>query len=184
MKIDWNKARMFPLIGGLVDCDSADHWKAVQQTSVVLVLSTMPIWIGTIIVFAMGERSSLRAFGSAFLGMIWRTELFMLSTALLAPIFWVALKDPKGAREFPSKISHMILVTVINSIAAVFFGLATAGETLNHKITFRLSVTLFLASLALLYLGTVYNEHRMPDAPAVFRKQEEAFAEDLEAHRP
>lgn len=186
MKIDWAKLRGVPLFGGLVECDRDDHWKAVQQTTVVLLLSTMPVWLGTVIIFALGESASAAAFWASFLNTITktRTELFMISTALLAPIFWMALKDPKGAREFPSKISHMILVTLINSVAAVFFGLTTAGEKLHPRISFWLSVLLFLASLGLLYLGTVYHEHRMPDAPDVFRKQEEEFSEGYGEHRP
>jgi hypothetical protein len=184
VRLHWDRLRGAPLFGGLVDCDLEDHWKAVQQTVVVLVLSTMPVWLGTVIVYALGASGSRVAFWMAFLGTITktRTELFMISTALLAPIFWMALKDPKGAREFPSKISHMILVTLINSIAAVFFGLTTAGENLNPRISFWISVVIFLASLGLLYLGTVYHEHRMPDAPDEFRRQEETYTEDLGEH--
>jgi hypothetical protein len=182
----WTKLRGIPLFGGLVECDLDDHWKAVQQTTVVLLLSTMPVWLGTIIVFALGDTLSATALWASFLNTITktRTELLMISTALLAPIFWMALKDPKGAREFPSKISHMILVTLINSVAAVFFGLTIADEKLDPRITFWLSVLIFLASLGLLYLGTVYHEHRMPDAPDEFRKQEEQFSEGYEEHRP
>lgn len=184
MRIDRTKLRSIPLLGGLVECDRDDHWKAVQQTVVVLLLSTMPVWLGTLIVYALGANASRSALWAAFLSTLTRTrtEILMISTALLAPIFWMALKDPKGAREFPSKISHMILVTLINSIAAVFFGLATAGENLNPKITFWISVAILLASLGLLYLGTVYHEHRMPDAPDEFRRQEEDYIKDLGEH--
>jgi hypothetical protein len=184
VKLQREKFRWFPLFGGLVDCDRGDHWKAIQQTTVVLVLSTMPVWLGTIIIVALAKVPSLRALWVAFLSAIARPELFMISTALLAPIFWMALKDPKGAREFPGKISHMILVTLINSIAAVFYGLTIAGQALNDKVSFWLSITLFVASLGLLYLGTVYHEHRLPDAPAEFRRQEEEFTEELGEQRP
>lgn len=186
MKIRWEKFEGIPLFGGLIVCDGDDHWKATQQTIVVLVLSTMPVWLGSLIAFSLGSTVSWSAFGESFVGTITksRTELLMISTALLAPLFWMALKDPKGAREFPSKISHMILITLINSIAAVFFGLTSAGENLNPYITFRISIAIFFASLGLLYLGTVYHEHRMPDAADEFRRQEENFAENYQEHRP
>lgn len=185
MKLTWDKFRAVPLFGGLVECDRDDHWKAVQQTTIVLLLSTMPVWLGTIIVFAMDDASPRRTFWASFLITITktRTELFMISTALLAPIFWMALKDFKGAREFPSKISHMILVTLINSIAAVFFGLTIASENLRIRVTFWISVAIFLASLGLLYLGTVYNEQRMPDPADMFKRQESDFTEGYEEHR-
>lgn len=175
--------RRFPLLGGLVDCDGEDHWESIQQTVVIVILSTMPIWLGTIIIVALGDAVSRATLKAAFFSTIFGGELFTYCTALLAPIFWIALVDPPRARKFPSKISHMVLIAVINTIAAAFFGLGIARQKVNPGMTLNFSVFLFLVSLILLYLGTVYHISRTSDAPAEFKKQEQEFAEGYGEHR-
>jgi len=178
-----DKVRRLPLFGGLVDCDGEDHWESLQQTTVILTLSTMPIWLGTFIIVALGDTVSGVAFKAAFYSTIFGGELFTYCTALLAPIFWFALVDPPRARKFPSKISHMVLIAVINTIAAAFFGLGIARQKVNPGMSFRFSVLLFVLSLILLYLGTVYHISRTSDAPAEFKKQEQQFSDELNQHR-
>jgi hypothetical protein len=178
-----DKARRFPLIGGLVDCDGEDHGESLQQTTVILTLSTMPIWLGTVIIVGLGDAFSGAAFKDAFYSTIFGGELFTYCTALLAPIFWIALVDPPRARKFPSKISHMVLIAVINTIAAAFFGLGIARQRVNPGMSFRFSVFLFVLSLILLYLGTVYHISRTSDAPEEFKKQEQEFAKGYDEHR-
>ncbi len=49
--------RRFPLLGGLVDCGLKDHWDAASQIFVTLTLSTTPIWLATLLLYAMAERA-------------------------------------------------------------------------------------------------------------------------------
>lgn len=42
------RVREIPLFGGLVDCDLSDHWEAMRQMVVLLVLSTAPFWLATV----------------------------------------------------------------------------------------------------------------------------------------
>jgi hypothetical protein len=176
--------RAVPLFGGLIDCDGRDHWESLGQTFVILLLSTTPIWLATLVVFGTGTEMGSAAFQVALYSTITKGELFMYCTALLAPIFWIALVDPPGSRVFPSKVSHMVLIGIIDVIAAVFFGLTVAGKQLNESFTFKLSIWMFLSSVILLYLGTVYHTSRMPDATGEFRKQEEDFSAAYREHRP
>src|ERR1700692_2847508 len=92
-----NLVREIPVLGGLVDCSGKDHWDSLGQTTVLFLLSTMPIWLGTLIVYATGENAGFLAFKRAFYSTITHGELFMYATAILAPIFWIALSDPPGA---------------------------------------------------------------------------------------
>jgi hypothetical protein len=178
-----DKLRRVPLFGGLIDCDGEDHWETLQQTTVILILSTMPIWLGTVIIVALGDSISRSAFKAAFYSTIFGGELFTYCTALLAPIFWIALVDPPRARKFPSKKSHMLLIGIVNTIAAAFFGLGIARQKVNPQFSFQFSVYLFVLSLLLLYLGTVYHTSIFSDAPAEFKKQEHEFSQDLNEHR-
>lgn len=171
-------------MGALVDCTWADHWESLRQLTLIVCLSTTPIWLGALIVYAKGEHLELWALRSAFSSMVANGELFMYCTALLAPVFWMALFDPPGARAFPSKVPHMFLITIIDLIAAVFFGLIAAKNNVNQHFVLRASAMLFVLSLLLLYLGTVYHTSRLPDPSREFKKQEDDFSSALEKHHP
>jgi hypothetical protein len=92
--------RKFPLFGGLIDCGLKDHWEATSQILITLILSTTPIWLATLLLDAMTDGAGYPAMKSAFLSTIANGELFMYCTALLAPMFWIALDDPPGAGAF------------------------------------------------------------------------------------
>src|SRR4029077_347599 len=138
-----NTLREIPILGGLIDCGGQDHWESLGQTTVLFVLSSMPIWLGTLIVYATGDKVGHGAVKTALLSTVGRGELFMYSTAFLAPIFWIALTDRPNMRVFPGKVSHIVLMVIISVIAAVFFGLQTAGNRLIQPFTFDLSVWMF-----------------------------------------
>ena len=179
-------ARRTPLFGGLVDCDGEDHWEAFGQTIVVLLFSTAPIWLATLIVYGSGASLGYADLRNALHGSVAKGELFMYCTALLAPIFWVALADVPGARAFPSKRSHMVFIGVIDLIAALFFGLISAGKQLNSVFTLEASTYMFLTSIILLYLGTVYHVSRVADATAAtaeFKRQETDFTAAVREQR-
>jgi len=176
-------ARRAPLVGGLMDCEGADHWEALGQTFVLLLFSMAPIWLSSLIVYGNGRDLTGSALRGAIYGSVARGELFMYCTALLAPIFWIALVDLPGARAFPSKISHMVLIGVTGLLAGAFFGLISAGEPLNAVFTFRASALLFGFSVVLLYLGTLYNVSRITKAMTEFKRQETDFTQRVGEHR-
>lgn len=176
--------RGVPLLGGLVDCTWQAHWESLRQTFLVTFLSTTPIWLGALIVYSTGSDLGRAAFSAALWSTVQHGELFMYSTALLAPVFWMALVDPPGARAFPSKIPHMALIGIIDLVAGAFFGLITAHTNVNPAFVSTASRWMFFASLALLYLGTVYHTNRLPDITGAFRKQEDSFSAEFNERKP
>ena len=50
-----NFLRNIPLLGGLMDCTWSDHWDSINQLTVIVLLSTAPIWLAALIVFAKGK---------------------------------------------------------------------------------------------------------------------------------
>jgi hypothetical protein len=175
--------RKFPLFGGLIDCGLKDHWDATSQISITLIVSATPIWLATLLLYATTDNPGYSALRSSFLSTIANGELFMYCTALLGPMFWIALDDPPGAGAFPSKKSHMVLIAIINVIAAAFFAAGVSGKHLNPMVILRLSTCMFYISLVLLYVGTVYHINRMQDGADIFRKQEESFSRRVSQHR-
>lgn len=178
-----NYARQVPLLGGLVDCDGADHWEALGQTFVVLLLSTTPIWLGALIIYGSGSNLDYSAFKSAMRSTVANGELFMYCTALLAPMFWVVLVDLPRVRAFPGKTSHMLLLGVTGLLAAALSALTSTGRHPNGLFTFRVSVGMFVFSTGLLYLGTVYQVSRIAEAATEFRRQEAEFLDEMRRHR-
>jgi len=175
--------RVIPLFGGLVDCTWQDHWQALTQVIVIVLLSTTPIWLGALIVYAGGVNLNFGAFMAALQSTVKNGELLMYSTALLAPVFWMALVDPPGAHAFPSKISHMVLIGIIDLVAGAFFGLITARQNLNPHFISSMSRWMFFVSLLLLYLGTVYHTNRLPNITQEFKRQEDNFSAAVGEHR-
>lgn len=171
------------MVSGLADCDVGDHWAALGETFIILLFSTTPIWLGAVIIYATGDDMSWMAYKGALYGPVAKGELFMYCTALLAPLFWVALTEPPGERAFPSKVSHMVLIGVINAVAAVCFALMAAGKHLNPIFTVRGSTYMFEVSIVLLYLGTVYRVSLVADATTEFKRQETDFTAALREHR-
>lgn len=178
-----NILRTIPLLGGLADCDLSDHREALGQTFIVLLFSTAPLWLAALIVYGTGDDLAGSAFLAALKGTVANGELYMYCTALLAPIFWIALVDMPGARAFPSKISHMVLIAIIEIVAALFFGLISAGKHLNDAFKFKTSLYMFELAVLLLYLGTVYHISRIAEATTEFKKQETDFTEKLRERR-
>jgi hypothetical protein len=135
-----------------------------------------------VILFATSIHTGL-TIENAFWSTIWDGELFMCATSLLAPIFWMALEDPPGARTFPSRLSHMLIIVLVVALASVFFALGIANNHLKEPFTFHFSVAIFSISVALLYLSTAYHSSRLPNAPAVFREDEADFSAKYRRHR-
>jgi hypothetical protein len=179
----WNYMREIPVFGGLVDCDGHDHWESIGETTVLFILSSMPIWLGALIVYATSNKVGLVGWKLALFSTVANGELFMYSTAFLAPVFWIALKDRPSARVFPGKVSHIVLMVIISVIAAVFFGLHIAGSRLNERFALGLSIVMFFISLILLYLGILYHQSLTNDAATVMRENEESFSAEYRERR-
>src|SRR5258708_21040805 len=107
-----SRFRRVPLFGPLVECDLRDHAETLGQTLIVLLLSTAPLWLGGLVIFGINSQDSF-TFGVALRRTVEHGELFMYGTAILAPMFWVALVDPPVTRVFPSRIINMVFLPVI-----------------------------------------------------------------------
>jgi len=168
-----------PLVGPLVDCRPVDHFETIKQVCVTLLLATAPFSLGSVILRALvGPQITLMG---AFWRTVWDGGLFMCATSLLAPIFWIALEDPKGVRKFPSRLALFLVVTMVIAVACVFFSLGLAKSHLDPPYTFHISVIVFWVSVFLLYLSTVYHTNRV-NAPEAFREEEEYFFRSYRRH--
>lgn len=178
--------RKIPLLGGLVDCRLIDHSEALKEFVINLIFSTIPIWLGGAIIFTL-DRSSVKTWPLLFatiIGTVQSGELFMYSTAMVAPIVYMALKPERGARNFPGQMSHILVIIIIALISVAFFSVERAGVVADTKITFQISVVLYAISLALLYLATVYKNYRLTGAADASREQTLEFVDEFNRRHP
>ncbi len=172
-----------PLFGSLTDCTFRDHAAAIKELSTVHIFSTAPIWLGIYIVYVSGNSGDFSSFVSACLSTISGGELFIYCTMMLAPLFWIALEDPKGASVFPTRRPHMVLIGIVNLFAACSFGLLKTGQFQRPDLILLASGVLFSVSLLLLYLGTVYHNSRLQLSGKILQGQTADFLEKYSAHR-
>ena len=168
--------RRLPLVGRVFECGLGEHWKTLEELSSGLFWSMLPIWVGTYIAFLKGPLFNWTGLRGAFGGAIEGGELFIYAAAFLAPISWIVHRDPPGAGEFPSKLAHTILTAVLTVFSAISFALQRTGQAVNPTALHALSIIFFWLSLFLIYLATLYHNHRLPASlPEEMRSQEDRF---------
>jgi hypothetical protein len=115
--------------------------------------------------------------------------MLLYATAAIAPMFYFALTTPKAARDFPSRLSHIILGVLIFMICMVLFGVQRSGATLDPKFILPVSTVIYLSALAMIFVATVYRNWRdgsddiIKAAESQPRATEQAFVESAMRHR-
>lgn len=170
--------RKLPLLGGLADCRWKDHTEASKEFALNFVFSTAPIWLGGLIIFSLDKKDN-KSFITSIAITMDSGELFMYAAAMVAPIIYMALKPEKGSRNFPGQLSHISLIAIIAIISAAFFALHRARVLVDENFVFSLSIALYIISLVLLYLATVYRNNRLEGAPDIVREQTAEFVEEF-----
>jgi hypothetical protein len=179
MKQCSNLLRRAPLIGHAFDCDFGEHWETAVEIFVGLLWSMLPILVGTFDAFVKGPAFTWSDFQSAVGSTTAGGELFIYAAAFLAPIFWIIHHVPPGAGPFPSPIAHGILTILITLFAALAFQMQRTGQQLNPSILHGLALLFFWMSVLLIYLATLYHNHRLPAVSREeIKNQEQQFLEN------
>lgn len=175
--------RKIPLIGPLVECSRKDHQGASLELFTHLVISTMPFWLGGLVLYAISHETS-KTYIAMLTSTLNKGELLIYSTSLLAPIFYTAFTNEAGsARAFPSRYEHAVLVAMLIAICAAMFAILKTGILLDSNFIFTLSIGCTLVGLFLRYLAGVYHKMRNRDPGEEMRKQETDFVDELIEHR-
>lgn len=96
---------VIPFVTPLLKLKWTSHKKAIKEVSISAALSTFPIWLGGLLggMLAKAKDSSSEFWytaGNGMLEFVSQGELYMLSVATLAPIFYlsgsVEKSGPKG----------------------------------------------------------------------------------------
>lgn len=189
--------RRLPIISGLRDCTWRDHREACKEVAVNFVLSTSPLWLGSLIVYAIDPKMDLSL--SGYLRVALRAmsdgELLLFATSAIAPIFYFSLTPPTSKeRDYPSRLSHIVSSLLIFMICVALFGAQRAGGKLNPTLIFPMSVYVYVFALTIIYIATVYRNYRdyreeigekfaEDFDPSDEQQQEDAFLRKVKEHR-
>lgn len=177
--------RRVPIVGHAFQCSPREHWRTLGEVVTGLFWSMLPIWIGTFTAFVKGTVFDWQHVHKAFSGTVVGGELFIYAAALLGPIFWIIHHNPPGAGEFPSSAAHAFLVYVITVFAALSFEMQRSGQISEPLVLHSLAVWSFWAAIVLIYLATLYHNHRLPGRlPDLIRHEQNQFLADYRGHRP
>lgn len=170
-----------PLVGPAFGCGLREHRETAVEIFAGLLWSMLPILVGTFDAFVKGPAFNWDGLRAAVASTTAGGELFIYAAAFLAPIFWIIHHVPPGAGPFPTPVSHGLLTILITLFAALAFQMR--GEQLNRSIVHSLALVFFWASVLLIYLATLYHNHRLPSiSREEIRNQEEEFLNKFRNH--
>jgi hypothetical protein len=173
--------KRIPIISGLSNCSAGDHWEALQEVLITVIFATIPIWLIFFIISLTRQEADPDLFTNLS-GHVNNGELFIYSVSIIAPVMYIALKDPPGAKEFPSRLSHIIIIFVVAILSSAGFAVQKSILLSNTKFAIDVSLTLFSISIFILYIATVYKHMRLL-GPDDFKKMESNFSEQYKKHR-
>lgn len=108
-------------------------------------------------------------------------ELFLYATALLAPLYYLVLKEEREIPNFPSRLGFIVVATLILLVSVGLFSIWRAGElfggavALDSNFIFSLSWKVYLGGVVIVYLAHVYKNFQEGGAPAVTTRDTEEF---------
>jgi len=182
MKTFKSVSQNIPLVSGLLECKRRDHWYALQEFFVIIIFSTVPIWVGGFVVYLSSKLSKMTYIESIIIN-ISNGELFLYSAAILAPIFYIALIDYPGTKIFPNRLSHIGSIVIVLVLSSVAFGLQRMGIKLLDSLIFKTSCIFFIITLVFFYIALVYKNRRFPDISEEIKNGENKFTENYLKHR-
>jgi len=186
--VSWGKIinllrNYLPIWGGIFDCRRPkDYLNAAQEVFTIILVSTTPLWLnalGLCIMDKSGQIGYLKA-----LGMVTNNgELFLYTTSILAPIFYMVLRDRNNKKDFPNRLSHIMLIFIITSLSVYFFGLKKTGSELDINFICNISRVAFFVSIILLCTAILYSNNRLSTTSEDMKANERDFNTRYKAHR-
>jgi len=168
-----------PLIGALPDTSWEDHKSALTELLLVLVFSFSPIFVAI-----LGDYYFMQNFSipTSVKDNIVNGELFLYVTALMAPLFYILLRERYKEQRFPCLTSCMLTYIVVLGVAAISFAYQRSNSQ-NQDAVYKVSLAVSCIALILNYLVLVYNSHLLPDAARKIREDEDDFADKVSSRR-
>lgn len=179
--------RKLPIFGALIDVRARNHAEAILEVAVNIGLSTMPVWLGAIIMLA--DKNTSNGWLDHVIINVYKGELFIYATALLGPLFYFIFKEYKEFPKFPSARFFMISSVLILAVSVALFAVQRTeafaeGLNLDRSYIFSLSWKVYLFSVCTVYLAYVYKNFAETSAAHIGGAKTREFVDEyLERHR-
>ncbi len=169
------------IIGGLAICKRVHFDAAVEEVSIKVFLSSIPILI-TVFILRFSTKPSWNSL-DALLKNFENGELYLYCSSMLATIFYIALKDRKGKPPFPNYRSHLLIVGGMIALSGLIFAFKRAGLYLSQELLTDLSYYFFAVSLLLVLIATTMNNALSSSPATIMHDGETDFAKGYTSHR-
>lgn len=158
VKTSMNLLSKIPIWGCVFKYDPKARKEAFYEMSVIVLFSTMPIWLGNIInsflLYSEQENSSYPfLFFSNFNEYIQNGELLVYILALTGPTFYLLLTNSNGneSQNFPYFRLFAFVSFILGIVSAVMYFHANDNEYTNNTLFLTSTKVMYLFALFLLY---------------------------------
>ncbi len=111
-----------PIFGGLGQATASDHQEALKELAVSLLISTCPIWGGSLALYIVRVTANeTTRYWQCLQSIIQNGELFIYAASTLAPVIYIVTRDRSTARSFPSKFTFIMAVLLVALFSAIIF---------------------------------------------------------------
>jgi hypothetical protein len=178
-RLDW-----LPLVSTLRKARSQDYREAFAELWMTLLMSTMPIWLGTMI-YVMASPDVTRLW-DALDKNIGRGELFLLSASTIAPILYFMFK---GDRQFPHAMILNMICAIVLVISAGLFGVVrltsvfNLGIAWNDRMLFWSSAMIFVLACLNSYAALVCKGWHETGAAELMQIDTQNFNKEYQRRR-
>jgi hypothetical protein len=172
-------------MGGLGQTTFDDHEEALKEWFISLLISTAPIWGGTLVLYisqTTAQNSEICWWG-CFRSIIENGELFIYAASTLAPVIYIVTRDRTTARSFPSKYLFISIVILVALVSAIIFTTQRLGGHPFPNNILTLSMYTYAIAVVVFYFALVYNNTLLPNPPKLMRDGEESYSDRLREHR-
>ena len=176
-------ARSLPLVGPLCDTSLKDHREASIEIVISVILSTIPIWVGSLLLLA--DTGSDFTFVEHLHQNISDGEILLICSALTSPLLYFVFVQDKDLPSFPAARSLMLSVMAILLVSIVLFAfqradnLFASGGRIDKDFIFFLSAVTFGYAIFVSYLATSYRNWRGSGAAAYQQTETAKFVNDF-----
>jgi hypothetical protein len=185
--------RSIPIISGLPDLHASHCKDSAKEVSFTVLLSTFPLWLVALVTsFSDLDAVSsgydvLMIFKKNFVATLETGALIVYAASLVSPVIYMAVQEVRRGdginKVFPSRISHIVFVMIVQMVAAVYFFKDSSGG-MNAAFAYYASIWLFPFSVLILFVAMSYKNWVSDlDPIAAMGESEAGFMTGYDQHR-
>ncbi len=168
----------FPLIDGIKASKWQHHKVALAEVGITAVVSFVPL-IASAMFLLLDSQEGISVLAS-FREVVSKGELVVYASSIIAPVFYLCLKDPPVVEKIP----QFVFAFVIFILCVVMYTLNYSGNVNNFELLVTWSYWLVGSSIIVWYLSTLFRVMTpTPDFKAPEMEFAQAFASRMKEER-